>query len=162
MSIAYLGMNRAEQIPHLLKMAWNAPDFYFDSISLIRMEHWSIGRTVLLGDAAYCASPASGQGTSLALVGAYVLAGELAIASGDHHTAFACYERIMRGYVEANQEFALKAIKGFTPRTRTQVWLILGSHSKQAGNTGYLTEDIPFIHAFHLSFSDHMHRLISL
>ncbi|HEU5376647.1 MAG TPA: FAD-dependent monooxygenase [Ktedonobacteraceae bacterium] len=111
------------QVPQLLKMAWDAPDFYFDSISLIQMGHWSIGRTALLGDAAYCASPASGQGTSLALVGAYVLAGELAVASGDHQTAFARYERTMRGYVEANQEFALKAIKGFTPRTRTQIWL---------------------------------------
>ena len=78
---------------------------------------------MLLGDAAYCASPAWGQGTSLALVGAYVLAGELAVASGDHRTAFVYYERTMCGYVEANQEFALRAMKGFTPRTRTQVWL---------------------------------------
>jgi 2-polyprenyl-6-methoxyphenol hydroxylase-like FAD-dependent oxidoreductase len=111
------------QIPRLLKTAWNASDFYFDSISLIQMGRWSIDRTVLLGDAAYCASPASGQGTSLALVGAYVLAGELAEASGDHHTAFARYESMMRGYVKVNQEFGIGAIKGFTPRTRTQVWL---------------------------------------
>jgi 2-polyprenyl-6-methoxyphenol hydroxylase-like FAD-dependent oxidoreductase len=49
-----------QQIPHLLKAVWNAPDFYFDSVSQIQMDRWSVGRTVLLGDAAYCASPASG------------------------------------------------------------------------------------------------------
>ncbi|AWZ11593.1 hypothetical protein DRB96_03880 [Streptomyces sp. ICC1] len=51
--------------------------------------HWSKGRTALVGDSAYCASSASGQGTSLALLGAYVLARELAAASGDHRTGFA-------------------------------------------------------------------------
>lgn len=110
------------QIPKLLKSAWDAPDFYFDSASLIQMDHWSSGRVVLLGDAAYCASPLSGQGTGLALVGAYVLAGELAEALGDHHTAFARYESQMRGYVQANQQFAIGAVKEFTPQTRTQVW----------------------------------------
>ncbi len=110
------------QIPKLLKTAWDAPDFYFDSISLIEMERWSSGRTVLLGDAAYCASPLSGQGTGLALVGAYVLAGELAVAQGDYQTAFARYESEMRGYVQANQQFAAKAVKEFTPQTRMQHW----------------------------------------
>ncbi|GCE28334.1 FAD-dependent oxidoreductase [Dictyobacter alpinus] len=110
------------QTPRLLEMAQEASDFYFDSMSLIQMEHWSTGRTALLGDAAYCASPASGQGTSMALVGAYVLAGELAEAGGDYHTAFARYESAMRSYVEANQQFALRAIKGFTPRTSAHLW----------------------------------------
>jgi 2-polyprenyl-6-methoxyphenol hydroxylase-like FAD-dependent oxidoreductase len=49
------------------------PDFYFDSLSLVQMDSWSKGRVVLVGDAGYCATPLSGQGTSLALVGAYVL-----------------------------------------------------------------------------------------
>lgn len=110
------------QIPQLLKTSHDASDFYFDSISLIQMERWSSGRVVLLGDAAYCASPASGQGTGLALVGAYVLAGELAAAAGDYHTAFACYGQEMRGYVQANQQFAIGGVKEFAPQTRMQAW----------------------------------------
>ena len=110
-----------QQIPHLLKMVWDAPDFYFDSLSQIQLDHWSAGRTVLLGDAAYCSSPASGQGTSLALVGAYVLAGELAEAKGDYSTAFARYEHTMRGYVAANQKLA-NSVKDFVPQTQTQIW----------------------------------------
>jgi 2-polyprenyl-6-methoxyphenol hydroxylase-like FAD-dependent oxidoreductase len=110
------------QIPRLLKGVWDASDFYFDSMSLIQMDHWSNGRTVLLGDAAYCASPASGQGTSLALVGAYVLAGELAEALGDYQTAFARYESTMRGYVRANQEFAVGVVEETVPRTWMQIW----------------------------------------
>ena len=54
-----------------------APDFYFDSVSQVKMDRWSAGRSVLLGDAAWCASPLSGMGTGMAVVGAYVLAGEL-------------------------------------------------------------------------------------
>jgi 2-polyprenyl-6-methoxyphenol hydroxylase-like FAD-dependent oxidoreductase len=110
------------QIPKLLKTSWDAPDFYFDSISLVEMERWSSGRVVLLGDAAYCASPLSGQGTALALVGAYVLAGELAAAQGDYQTAFAHYESEMRGYVQANQQFADGAIKTFAPQSQMQIW----------------------------------------
>ncbi|GHO48236.1 FAD-dependent monooxygenase [Ktedonospora formicarum] len=117
---AYVGAGW--EIPRLLDYARVAPDFYFDSISLIKMEHWSRGRTVLLGDAAYCASPASGQGTGLALVGAYVLAGELVTASGDYQTAFARYEQAMRGYVAVNQKLA-GAVKDFVPQTQSEIWL---------------------------------------
>jgi 2-polyprenyl-6-methoxyphenol hydroxylase-like FAD-dependent oxidoreductase len=111
------------QVPWLLAAMGEAPDFYFDAMGLVQMDRWSTGRVVLLGDAAYCASPASGQGTGLALVGACVLAGELAAAAGDHRLAFARYEDAMRGYVAANQRFAAKAVKAMAPRTRRQVWL---------------------------------------
>jgi len=63
------------EVPRLLDTMRDAPDFYFDSTSQIVMDRWSDGRVVLLGDAAYCPSPASGQGASTALVGAYLLAG---------------------------------------------------------------------------------------
>jgi 2-polyprenyl-6-methoxyphenol hydroxylase-like FAD-dependent oxidoreductase len=66
------------EVPKLLEMMPSAPDFYFDVAAQICMARWSRGRVVLVGDAGYCASPMSGQGTSLALIGAYVLAGELA------------------------------------------------------------------------------------
>ncbi len=91
--------------PTALKHMWEAPDFHFDSMSQIRMETWSRGNVVLLGDAGYCGSPLSGQGTSMALVGAYVLAGELA---SNPDGAFQRYEEILRPYVTANQEMALK------------------------------------------------------
>ncbi|GAA4366436.1 FAD-binding protein [Actinomadura verrucosospora] len=94
-------------VPELLETMWDAPDFHFDSMAQIHMDSWSKGRVVLLGDAGYCGSPLSGQGTSMAIVGAYVLAGELKAAGGDHRAAFANYEKELRGYVAANQELAL-------------------------------------------------------
>ncbi len=87
-------------MPRLLELMENAPDFYFDSVSQVKMDSWSSGRAVLLGDAAYCASPLSGMGTGMAVVGAYVLAGELAEAAGDYAVAFERYESAMRGFGE--------------------------------------------------------------
>jgi 2-polyprenyl-6-methoxyphenol hydroxylase-like FAD-dependent oxidoreductase len=87
----------------LLKAMWQAPDFYFDAMAQIRMDTWSRGRVTLIGDAGYCASPMSGQGTSLALVGAYVLAEEIA---RDHRGAFSRYEARMRPFAELNQALA--------------------------------------------------------
>jgi 2-polyprenyl-6-methoxyphenol hydroxylase-like FAD-dependent oxidoreductase len=110
------------EVPRLLKAMDDAPDFYFDSVSQIHMESWSKGRVVLVGDAGYCPSPLSGQGTNLALVGAYVLAGELKAAAGDHRSAFARYEEEMRGYVEQNQKFGASAGKQFIPPTRFKIW----------------------------------------
>ncbi|GCE50210.1 FAD binding domain-containing protein [Thermosporothrix hazakensis] len=110
-------------VPQLLEAVWDAPDFYFDSLSQIHMDRWSTGRVVLAGDAGYCASPASGQGTSLALVGAYVLAGELAEAHGDYRTAFARYEDVLRGYVTANQNLGAQGVGDSIPRTRIEIGL---------------------------------------
>ncbi|MEJ3652567.1 FAD-dependent monooxygenase [Actinomycetes bacterium KLBMP 9759] len=93
-------------VPRMVEQMWRSPDFYFDSMAQVHLDSWSRGRVALVGDAGYCASPLSGQGTSLALVGAYVLAGELKAAGGDHAAAFAGYERQMRGFVAANQHLA--------------------------------------------------------
>ncbi|GAA4502073.1 FAD-binding protein [Actinoallomurus oryzae] len=95
------------ELPRLLKHLADAPDFHFDALAQIHLDAWSRGRVALVGDAGYCGSPASGQGTSMALVGAYVLAGELARAGGDHAAAFAAYERELRAYVTGNQALAL-------------------------------------------------------
>ncbi|GAA1582007.1 FAD-dependent monooxygenase [Actinoplanes couchii] len=75
------------EVPRLLDGLDDTPDFYCDAIAQVHMERWSTGRVVLLGDAAHCASPASGQGTSLALVGGYLLAHELATAAAAARTA---------------------------------------------------------------------------
>ena len=111
------------EVPRLLAAMPDAPDFYFDSVSQIQLDSWSAGRVSLTGDAAYCPSPLSGQGTSLALAGAYVLAGELQAAAGDHRAAFARYQQQMNEIVAQNQQIALANVKRFTPGTRTQIWL---------------------------------------
>ncbi|THV23583.1 FAD-dependent monooxygenase [Glycomyces paridis] len=106
------------KVPEFLERMKTAEDFYFDSMAQIKMDAWSKGRTALLGDAAHCAAPLSGQGTSLAIVGAYVLALELG-RTGDHALAFGRYERRMRPFVEANQELALLSPETTSPEERT-------------------------------------------
>ena len=95
-------------------------DLYFEHIGQVRAPTWTSGRVALLGDAAYCASPISGMGTSLALVGAYVLAGELA-AHVDHRDAFRGYERIMRPYVDQAHKLPPGAPRIANPRTRAGI-----------------------------------------
>jgi 2-polyprenyl-6-methoxyphenol hydroxylase-like FAD-dependent oxidoreductase len=111
------------EIPRLLECMETAPDFYFDSISQVKMDRWSEGRTVLLGDAAWCPSPLSGMGTGMAVVGAYVLAGELAEARGDYRSAFEKYENLMREFVQRCQGIADGGTDWFVPRTRFRFWL---------------------------------------
>jgi len=90
----------------LVEAMQRADDLFFDTVSQIHVPRWSSGRVALVGDAAHAPSFLSGQGSSLALVGAYVLAGELA-AHADPVDAFASYERIARPFMEANQALAL-------------------------------------------------------
>ncbi|MFL6121549.1 FAD-dependent monooxygenase [Actinophytocola sp.] len=97
-------------------------DFYLDTLSQVHLDRWSNGRIALVGDAAYCASVASGQGTSLALVGAYVLAGELAAAQ-NHEQGFAGYETEMREFVTANQKLGPANIKRMVLASKAQVRL---------------------------------------
>ncbi|MEV0460550.1 FAD-dependent monooxygenase [Catellatospora methionotrophica] len=98
------------EAPRVLRELDAADEFYCELVGQVHAPRWSKGRVAMLGDAAYCASPISGMGTSLALVGAYVLAGELA-AHAAHRDAFGAYERIMRPYVAQAQR-----LPPFTPR----------------------------------------------
>ncbi|MCP2165970.1 FAD-dependent monooxygenase [Goodfellowiella coeruleoviolacea] len=84
-------------VPHLLATLREADELYFDSISRVTAPAWTSGRVALLGDAAWGVT-LGGMGVGTGIVGAYVLAGELAAARGAHRTAFAAYERRMRGY----------------------------------------------------------------
>jgi len=90
------------EIPAMVAAMRHANDAFFDTVSQVRMPCWSSGRIAFLGDAAYAPSFLTGQGSSLALVGAYMLARSLA-AHRDHTEAFAAYERDIRGFVELNQ-----------------------------------------------------------
>ena len=90
------------------------PDFYLDQVAQVVMDRWASGRVGLLGDAAFSASPMSGAGTGLALVGAYMLAGELAAADWDPAAGFAGYQERMRTYVEDNQEIGRMHVQMLT------------------------------------------------
>jgi 2-polyprenyl-6-methoxyphenol hydroxylase-like FAD-dependent oxidoreductase len=95
-----------------------APDFYFDRVSQIRMEQWARGRVALVGDAAFCVSLLAGQGSALSMVGAYVLAGELEKAGGDHARAFAGYQERLASFIGAKQRAAERFAGFFVPRSR--------------------------------------------
>lgn len=134
------------EVPTLLQHMGD--DFYLDSLSQVHMDRWSHGRVALVGDAAYCASVASGQGTSLALVGAYVLAGELAAANG-HAAGFANYESAMREFVDANQKLGPANIKRMVLASRTQVRLsmmFLSLLSKLPGKDQMMAKAVAPIH----------------
>jgi 2-polyprenyl-6-methoxyphenol hydroxylase-like FAD-dependent oxidoreductase len=95
-----------------------------DSITQIHMTTWSRGRVSLVGDAGYCPGPAVGGGTSLAVVGAYVLAGELAAAGGDHIRGFRAYEHEIGDYVRRSRAFAVGVAKRLIPDSRTELWMM--------------------------------------
>ncbi|MDL4820965.1 FAD-dependent monooxygenase [Actinomadura opuntiae] len=148
LAAAYAG--EGWEVPRLLDGMGAAPDFYFDAVAQVHMDRWSDGRVALLGDAAYCASPASGQGTSLALVGAYVLAGELAAARGDHRAAFAAYEREMRPFVARNQKLGPANLKRMVMRTARAVRIsmaMLAVMGRMPGRERMMAKVIAPIHA---------------
>lgn len=105
----YAGMGW--EVPHILEDLATAPVVYFDSIAQVHLDSYARGRVCLTGDAAWCASPRSGMGTTLAMVGAYVLAHELNTAGGDYAAAFDRYQRLMAPYVARCQALALQALK---------------------------------------------------
>jgi 2-polyprenyl-6-methoxyphenol hydroxylase-like FAD-dependent oxidoreductase len=118
--------------PQLLRAARSAPDFYLDPMAQVRLDRWFQGRVVLLGDAGYCPTPLTGLGTSLALVGAYILAGELAGAS-EHTTAatdeaaiqgaLERYETLMRPYVEEGQKLPPGGVDAYAPMSPLRIAL---------------------------------------
>ncbi|MEV3920840.1 FAD-dependent monooxygenase [Actinomadura coerulea] len=103
------------EVPGMLVAMHDADDLFFDGVGQIRMSRWSSGRGALVGDAAYAPSFLTGQGTSLALVGAYMLAGSL--AGGDHAAGFAAYERDTRGFVTLNQGLVREGGAALFPTT---------------------------------------------
>jgi 2-polyprenyl-6-methoxyphenol hydroxylase-like FAD-dependent oxidoreductase len=86
------------------------------------MQHWSRGRIALVGDAAYCVSLLAGQGSALAMIAAYVLAGELSASRGGYQQAFANYEARLRSYIEAKQHGAERFAQAFAPKTRAGLY----------------------------------------
>ena len=111
------------ECPQILAAVDGAEDVYFDAVSQIRLERWTQGRVALVGDAVACPSLLAGEGTGLAMLEAYVLAGELHAANGDHVKAFAAYERRLRSFVEGKQDSALRMVGFFAAETTLGIWL---------------------------------------
>lgn len=103
------------EVPGMLAALRDADDLFFDGVSQIRMPRWSSGRVALVGDAAYAPSFLTGQGSSLALVGAYMLAGS--VADRDHAAGFAAYEHNTREFVTVNQDLVGKGDATLFPTT---------------------------------------------
>jgi 2-polyprenyl-6-methoxyphenol hydroxylase-like FAD-dependent oxidoreductase len=120
--------------PRILSELDDAP-LYFDAIGQVRAAHWSQGRIALLGDAAFCASPVGGGSASLALIGAYVLAGELS-RTDDHRSAFARYEEFMRPHVDNAQKVSPRILRGANPRTAAGIRALHASARLIASRAG--------------------------
>ena len=112
------------EVPRLLDQVDQASAFYFDAITQLAMDHWTQGRVALVGDAGYCPGPAVGGSTSLAVVGAYTLAGELADAGGDPAIAYPAYEAAMSDYVQRSRRFATTMARRLVPGTRAGAWAL--------------------------------------
>jgi 2-polyprenyl-6-methoxyphenol hydroxylase-like FAD-dependent oxidoreductase len=108
----------AWEVPEMLERLDASADVYFDGVSQIRLEHWSRGRVALVGDAAACVSFLAGEGTGLAMVEAYVLAGELHRAGGDWARGLREYETRLARFIRGKQDAALKLRGFFVPETR--------------------------------------------
>jgi 2-polyprenyl-6-methoxyphenol hydroxylase-like FAD-dependent oxidoreductase len=99
------------EVPNMLEGLTEASEVYFDSIAQVHLDSYARGRVCLIGDAAWCSSPRSGMGTSLAVVGAYVLAHELRSAETDYTTAFTRYQQLLSPYVARCQKLAVDNLK---------------------------------------------------
>lgn len=110
------------EVPTVLALMSSAKNFYFDSVSQIRMPSWSTGRVTLVGDAGACPSFLAGQGSALAMVEAYTLAAELA-TTDDHRLAFARYHERLASLLVSKQDAARGLGLAFAPKNRRQLFV---------------------------------------
>ncbi|WP_333890218.1 FAD-binding domain [Mycolicibacterium gadium] len=110
------------ECPQILDAVDDVEDLYFDVVSQVRMDRWSRDRVLLIGDAAGCISLLGGEGTGLAMTEAYVAAGELVRADGDHRRAFDAYESRLRPLISSKQVSAQRLVGFFATRTRFGLW----------------------------------------
>lgn len=111
------------ECPKILVGLDDVDDLYFDAVSQVRLDRWCTERVALIGDAAACVSLLAGEGTGLALIEAYVLAGELHRAAGEFRQAFEAYEGRLRRFIEQKQDQATRFVSLFATRTRLGIWL---------------------------------------
>jgi 2-polyprenyl-6-methoxyphenol hydroxylase-like FAD-dependent oxidoreductase len=111
------------ECPQILDALDRSEAVYMDRVSQIHMDRWADGRVALVGDAAFCVSLLAGQGSALAMVAAYVLAGELKRAGGNHEVAFPRYEDRLRKLIATKQNAAVKFASFFAPTSRLGMYL---------------------------------------
>ena len=109
-------------VPDLLREASSAPDLYFDDVAQIEVAHWSSGRVVLLGDACQCVSLLAGQGASMAMAGAYVLA-EALHAESSIQQALQRYEQRLKPSIRNKQAAGRKMAAWFVPRSSFRIMI---------------------------------------
>ena len=114
------------QVPRLLDTVAQAPDYYFQAVQQIRMSTWSSSRVVCLGDAAHAPTPLTGMGTSLAIIGAYILAGELSKLGDSKHPskALQAYDSALRPLVERIQNIPFFVPAIVHPKRAWKRWLL--------------------------------------
>lgn len=111
-------------VSEIIDEAAKKESLFFDQVTQIRMHgNWHNNRVVLLGDAAYCITLLSGQGASMAMTGAYVLAEKLGKFSNDYNKAFSEYENELRPMIETMQKKAVKNAATYVPTTRFNLWV---------------------------------------
>jgi 2-polyprenyl-6-methoxyphenol hydroxylase-like FAD-dependent oxidoreductase len=104
-----------------------ADDFYMTEIAQVKMDRWSEGRVTLLGDAGFCPSPISGMGTTLAIIGAYILAGEIAKCGEDIEEGLRMYEEKMRPFVTKAQSLPPGAPGIMSPQSKLGIRILHGA-----------------------------------
>lgn len=111
------------ECPAILDALDDADDFYFDAVSQICMDSWVQNRVALIGDACFAPSLLAGQGAALAMAAAYILAGELEKANGDHRTAFGAYEQMLQPLMAKKQRAARSFAGSFAPKTEVGIYI---------------------------------------
>jgi 2-polyprenyl-6-methoxyphenol hydroxylase-like FAD-dependent oxidoreductase len=117
-TLRHIFANSGWETAAILDAMEDVSGIYFDRVSQIHMPDWSKGRVGLIGDAAAAVSLLAGEGTGLAITEAYVLAGELHRAGGDHTAAFARYQHLLKPFLAGKQKSAETFASSFAPRTR--------------------------------------------
>ncbi len=105
----------------LLQEVPSTGPIYFDAMTQIVMAAWHRGRIALLGDACGCLTPLAGQGSHMAMAGAYVIARELERYGGDHRRAFPAYEKFLKPFVAEKQDEARRLARRFVPSSGLQM-----------------------------------------
>jgi len=108
-------------IPKVLQRAEKASGIYFDTLSQVIMPSWSSGRVVLVGDACQCVSLLAGQGASMAMGAAYVLAEEIERCRGEVGTAIARYEQRILPAILKKQKAGRGIARWFVPESRARL-----------------------------------------
>lgn len=108
-------------IPQLLEGTKQADDFFFDAVAQIQLDNWYQDRVALVGDACQCLTLLAGQGASMGMAGAYLLADELHKAAGDYKVAFPAYQQRLKPEINRRQKDARGLAGSFVPRNNFEI-----------------------------------------